>query len=355
MDYEFKISAIEKLIKAAKDNIQTCEAGDQVRSSYTCGKIAGMVEAMQLSGQKMEYGPWRTDNGCLIVGFLSADGLELIKNGAIQMESVKAYKQSLLPITKVTIYQINNKRDYNDVCFINHEHLQRFQGTPLVDSSIYDRVYSGDLHCSSLENIYQILNEDHPENYRARSLSVSDVIQVENSPIMKDGFYFCDSFGFMPVQFEPAKTQDGPYYDSATPLYGKVLVIEPGKEPEIREMSLNLKSLQRAVGGCIDACYPYEDPVAIIQIEDRNAGDVSLNRALWDLDGDIVHVTAGTMLVVGLSNNNFAPLTEKHLEKYERLFHTPEAFHYQDGRLTVEKVGNPKAITHTKKSWEMER
>ena len=120
-------------------------------------------------------------------------------------------------------------------------------------------------------------------------------------------------------------------------------------------MSLDLKSLQKAVGGCIDACYPYEDPVAIIQVEDRNAGDISLNRALRDPDGDIVHVTAGTMLVVGLSNNDFAPLNEKHLEKYERLFHTPESFYYQDGRLIAEKVGKPKAITHPIKSWEMER
>ena len=280
---------------------------------------------------------------------------EIIQDSAVQFEALKNYKQSLLPVTKVTIYQISSDRDHNGVSFLNWKHMQQFQNSPEVDSGIYDRVYTGELRCSSLENLYMILNTDHPADYRARSLSVSDVVQIEESPLMEKGFYFCDSTEIRPIRFEPARTQDNPFYGEKAEPQGKVLVIEPGKEPEIREMALDLKSLQKTVGGSIAACYPYEDPVAIIQMEDCIAGEVPLNRALLDPDGDIVHVTAGTMLVVGLNDNGFASLTGKHLEKYEKLFHTPESFHYQDGRLTVEKVRKPKTMTHAKKSRGMER
>lgn len=355
MNYELNLAALKNITDAVRDNIRNCDDGDKLRSSYTCGKISGLVAAMQLNGENIEFGSWSDSNGCLRAGFLNANGMDLIREGVLQQDALDTYKQSLFPPAKVTIYQINLDRDNNRVGFMNHQNLPKYQGNPEVDCSIYDRVYQGILHCSSLENIYQILNVDHPEDYRARSLSTSDVVHVEDSPMIQSGYYFCDSAGFIPVEFQPAKTKDGPHYGEDTVPHGKVLVIEPGREPEIREMSLDFKSMQRAVGGCIDACYPYKDPVAVIQVEDRNAGEIPLNRALRDLDGDIVHVTAGTMLVVGLNDNGFSPLSEKHLAKYEKLFHTPESFHYQDGQLIVEKIRKPKTMTRPQKSRGMER
>lgn len=44
----------------------------------------------------------------------------------------------------------------------------------------------------------------------------------------------------------------------------KVLMVEPGKSPYAAEIESGLKSLQAAVGGDIQAVYPYEDPVALI-------------------------------------------------------------------------------------------
>ena len=355
MNYKSEIDMISKFMDLANSNAQNYRAGDTSRCYYTDGMMQGLTYALKSGGHQVEYLTCIGENGCPRPVSLTVDGQEIIKESAIQFEALKDYKQSLLPVTKVTVYQINTDRDYNQVCFLSQKHLQQFQGSPEVDSGIYDRVYTGELHCSSLENLYQILNTDHPTDYRARSLSVSDVVQIEDSPLVEKGFYFCDSTQFQPIRFEPARTQDGPYYGEEAVPQGKVLVIEPGKEPEIREMSLDLKSMQKAVGGSIDACYPYEDPVAIIQLEDCMAGKVPLNRALRDPDGDIVHVTAGTMLVVGLSENSFAPLNEKHLEKYEKLFHIPESFHYRDGRLTVEKIRKFKTMTLPKKSRGMER
>ena len=43
-----------------------------------------------------------------------------------------------------------------------------------------------------------------------------------------------------------------------------VLVVEPEKKPYPKEISSELASLQKEVGGYIQAVYPYEEPVAII-------------------------------------------------------------------------------------------
>ena len=44
----------------------------------------------------------------------------------------------------------------------------------------------------------------------------------------------------------------------------KVLMVEPQKEPCAVEIPAGLKGLQMAVGGYIEAVYPYEEPVALV-------------------------------------------------------------------------------------------
>ena len=93
-----------------------------------------------------------------------------------------------------------------------------------------------------------------------------------------------------------------------------VLVVEPGKEPYVKEIDSGLESLQHEVGGCIEAIYPYEDPVALVCNEEGKLEGLPLNRALRDEDGDIYDVVAGTFLVVGLTDDSFGSLTveQKH-------------------------------------------
>ena len=45
----------------------------------------------------------------------------------------------------------------------------------------------------------------------------------------------------------------------------EVLLVEPGKEARIAEIGSDLKSLQAAVGGYIEAAYFFDDPVALIR------------------------------------------------------------------------------------------
>ena len=42
----------------------------------------------------------------------------------------------------------------------------------------------------------------------------------------------------------------------------KILIVEPGKHPYEAEINSSLESLQKTVGGYIEAIYPFEDMVA---------------------------------------------------------------------------------------------
>ena len=105
-----------------------------------------------------------------------------------------------------------------------------------------------------------------------------------------------------------------------------VLCVKPGEKPKRIEIESSLDALQRAVGGYIEAVYPYEDPVALIVNEEGKLNGLPLNRALRDEDNDIYDIVAGAFLVVGLGESEFASLTPALMEKYEKLFHSPEAF-----------------------------
>ena len=71
-----------------------------------------------------------------------------------------------------------------------------------------------------------------------------------------------------------------------------VLIVEPEKSPRIANISGDLESLQKAVGGYIEAVYPYDDPVAIVCNEEGKLIGLPLNRKLEDYD-----IIAGTFVV----------------------------------------------------------
>ena len=104
-----------------------------------------------------------------------------------------------------------------------------------------------------------------------------------------------------------------------------VLVVEPEKKPYVKEISSGLSSLQKEVGGYIQAVYPYEEPVAIICDEEAKLKGSQLNRALRDEDGKIYDIVAGTFLIVGLGEEDFSSLTPEHTKQFKEKFNTPES------------------------------
>ena len=114
-----------------------------------------------------------------------------------------------------------------------------------------------------------------------------------------------------------------------------VLKIAPGQYPQQVEIDNDLKALQQAVGGSIDASYPFEDPVAIVYNDDGKLMGLPLNRARRNEAGQMYDAVAGAFLVVGLGEEDFASLTPEMAQKYEQLFHQPEAFLKLGSRLLV--------------------
>ena len=114
-----------------------------------------------------------------------------------------------------------------------------------------------------------------------------------------------------------------------------VLVIEPEKKPYVKDISSGLASLQKEVGGYIQAVYPFDDPVAIICDEEAKLTGKELNRALRDEDGQIYDIVAGSFLIAGLGEEDFCSLTPEQIKMFSDMYKTPEMFLRLNGKLMV--------------------
>ncbi|MGN0314215.1 MAG: DUF3846 domain-containing protein [Fusicatenibacter sp.] len=105
-----------------------------------------------------------------------------------------------------------------------------------------------------------------------------------------------------------------------------VLLIRPGMYPQQVQIGCELEDLQSAVGGDIEAVYPFADPVAIICNDEGKFNGSELNRCLRDEDGQIYDIVAGDFLITGLTEDNFGSLSPELMQKFEKMFHQPEMF-----------------------------
>ena len=117
-----------------------------------------------------------------------------------------------------------------------------------------------------------------------------------------------------------------------------VLVVEPLKPAYLKTISGDLKSLQKEVGGLIDATYPFEDRVAVV-LNDKGKLDCLMpNRGLYDNDGNLYDIVAGTFLVVGLEEENFCSLNEEMAAKYLEKYKVPEIVVCINGQLGMLQI-----------------
>lgn len=232
----------------------------------------------------------------------------------------------------IRIYQINGERDYNRVRFMSMDFLQKYCGSPVVDSSIYDRVFIGDVDCETLEDIYVMFNTNHPDGYVGCSLSVSDVVEIV-MPNKKSVFYFCDSIGFRRIDFNPAECE---IVNAVLPPETiTALLVQPNNSPQVIEIEPKLEILQELVGGNIEMYTNIQDGVAIICNEEGKVNGMPPNRAIYDDSKsensivrkifDIIH---GDFLVVYApeESEEFASLPKDLIEKYTKKFLYSEAF-----------------------------
>lgn len=112
-----------------------------------------------------------------------------------------------------------------------------------------------------------------------------------------------------------------------------VLIVEPEKEPRLAKISGSLESLQKIVGGIIEAVYSYDDPIALLCHDEGKLIGLPLNRRINNFD-----IIAGTFLICGLGEEDFCSLTPELAEKYKHKFAEPEMFMRVGNKI----VGIPK-------------
>ena len=117
----------------------------------------------------------------------------------------------------------------------------------------------------------------------------------------------------------------------------RILQIEPGLEPKVENIDSGLEAMQEAVGGTIQALYPYEDPVALICNDEGKLLHLPANRALRDENGVIYDIVCGTFFLCGAPTNcdHFDSLTDEQVERYQELFRQPETFLNVNGQIIV--------------------
>jgi len=109
-----------------------------------------------------------------------------------------------------------------------------------------------------------------------------------------------------------------------------VLVVEPEKVPCEAEIDGSLESMQKLVGGTIEAVYPFEDHVALVCNDEGKLNGLPLNRKLEDYD-----IIAGTFFICGLGEDDFTSLPPDLMEKYGDKFAKPELFMRMGGHIVA--------------------
>lgn len=269
---------------------------------------------------------------------------------------------------KISVYQINHERDKDRVLF--SPYAETLKESDAINPAIYDKVFEGEVNCTNLEDVFRLFNEEMPITHRGHSLSVSDVVEVIESPILagfidyldtngksvermqftdsneynkeisdcidcgrpieahslqdknilsvEKGYYYCDSFDFKKIDFDAtqAHTPDNLI---------KVVVVEPNKPAYISEVADDYKAIQRVVGGLFQCTYPFDDDMVVYSNDEAKLIGMDGNRTIND------QLYAGPLFIArDMQDGSTGSLTEEQLEKYTEQFKETESYTQDD-------------------------
>ena len=90
--------------------------------------------------------------------------------------------------------------------------------------------------------------------------------------------------------------------------------------PTVQEIDGSLESMQKVVGGDIQAVYPFDDPVALVCNDEGKLLGLPMNRARTDEHGVPYDIVCGTFFIAGVGREDFVSLTEQQIEKYQEKY-----------------------------------
>ncbi len=114
----------------------------------------------------------------------------------------------------------------------------------------------------------------------------------------------------------------------------KILMVEPGIIPYEKELD-SLADMQAAVGGYIEAIYPFSEQVAVVCNDEGFINGLPFNRSVPGGYGGVF----GPFFVCGMGAEDFCSLTPEQLKTYKQRFQKAEILLSAKGNdLTTLKV-----------------
>jgi hypothetical protein len=223
---------------------------------------------------------------------------------------------------RVNIYQVDSEKDINRTKFRDFRHATSYGE---IDPSIYKCVFKGFIKGEDLEDVYEALNiydQDYLGTYQGHSLSMSDIVELEEDIVSSrgattmKGCYFCDSVGFKNIKFDTDKCEkmDGL----------RTLMILPHEKPIEARVVDELESWQKAVSrqgedSMMEVTYPFEDNAVVVGNEEAKLIGMEGNRRFGE------SIYAGPLFIVNDDGRGgFCDLTDEQIEKYSKMFENPE-------------------------------
>ena len=103
-------------------------------------------------------------------------------------------------MVKYEIYQVKHgesKEIFLEFAFVDYEQITKTHGEGAIKKENYNLTYRMESAKElSLDDLFYIFNVNRPDDFNGRSLSVSDVVKTP------DGYFFCDSFGWVKLDWE---------------------------------------------------------------------------------------------------------------------------------------------------------
>ena len=120
----------------------------------------------------------------------------------------------------------------------------------------------------------------------------------------------------------------------------KVVFVEPGGEPEMREIGTDYMSLMKAVDGPIEVFAPLSDPICIVYNEKAHVRGLPVNRLITNMNGDVLATIDGNFFICDLSGSMFEGLPDEQIKRYIEMFTADAVYTKYNGQIIIIRKPN---------------
>lgn len=148
-----------------------------------------------------------------------------------------------MPVIRYTILQIDHKLDNRNYMFMSQDFLLS-HGDPFPPPrKIYEEVYADCQPRFDPEAVFKRFNINHPEDYRGRSLSISDIIRyhLPNGDTLD---LYCDHIGYIGVELRQGyEIARAPEYKPGSDRTSDVASLFYNKNGKMKTVNVNISNL----------------------------------------------------------------------------------------------------------------